>query len=88
MRSTLLFIVNLALEIYTFLLLARALLSWARMDPYHPVAQFLYRVTEPILAPIRRAMPNTGMLDFSPLVAMILIMILQTLLRGLLLTSF
>lgn len=69
-------VVSVIAQIYAFLFLARALLSFTGIDPYHPVSQFLYRLTEPVLAPIRRLLPQTGMVDFSPMVAMILIMVL------------
>lgn len=58
------------LEIYGLILLFRALSSWFNMDPYHPISQVLYRLTEPVLAPIRRVLPPVGMMDFSIVVAM------------------
>ena len=64
-------------------ILARVLVSWiapGRMD--NPVVAFIYQVTEPILAPIRRIMPNTGMFDFTPIVAMILLTIILSVLRA------
>ncbi len=69
-------LVGFVIQIYAFLFVARALVSWTGIDPYHPAAQFLYRVTEPVLAPIRRVLPQTGMMDFSPLVAMLLISVI------------
>ncbi|HEC22392.1 MAG TPA: YggT family protein [Chloroflexi bacterium] len=78
---TILSILNVFLNLYGLLLLLRVLVSWMRLDPYtNPVARFLYAVTEPVLAPIRAVLPSTGMIDFSPLVAMILIFALQRLL--------
>jgi len=47
------------------------------MDLYHPLRQALDRIVEPMLAPIRRILPPTGMLDFSPLVLLILLQILS-----------
>jgi len=76
-------LVNLVVQIYAFLFVARALLSFTGIDPYHPVAQFLYRLTEPVLAPIRRVLPQTGMIDFSPMVAMLLIIVLGQILVAL-----
>jgi YggT family protein len=55
------------------------------MDPYHPVRRFLDRIVEPMLAPIRRIVPLIGMLDFSPLILIILIQLVGNLLRRLLL---
>jgi YggT family protein len=51
----------------------RIILSWVGMDPQNPVVVFLHEITEPILAPIRRFMPRMGMLDLSPMVAIILL---------------
>ena len=56
------------------------------MDPYHPIRRGLDRIVEPMLAPIRRVVPSVGMLDFSPLVLIILIQILGGLLIRLLYT--
>ncbi len=51
----------------------RIILSWVGMDPRNPVVVFLHDITEPILGPIRRFMPRMGMLDLSPMVAIILL---------------
>ncbi len=59
-----------ALEV---LILARVLMSWLNPRFEGPVARLLYATTEPILAPIRRILPSTGMVDFSPIVAFLLI---------------
>jgi YggT family protein len=61
-------------------IIARSLLSWFNMDPRSPLIQALNSVTEPILEPIRRIMPRLGMIDFSPLVA---ILVLSFVARGL-----
>lgn len=73
------------LQLYSFVLLARALISWIpNMDPYHPAVQFLFQVTEPVLEPIRRVIPPLGgMVDISIIVAFLAIMFLQSLLRSL-----
>ena len=65
------------LTIYKYILLASVIISWVNADPYNPVVNFIYRVTEPLLRRIRRHMPNTGMIDFSPLVAFALIYVIQ-----------
>ena len=67
------------LYLYTLAIFARAILSFFPMrpgSPIAPVAQFLYRITEPVLAPIRRALPSMGGLDLSPLVVILGIQIL------------
>ena len=56
---------------------ARVLLSWFRLSPYHPVVNFIYQITEPILRPLRNIIPPLGMLDISPIVALILIYIIR-----------
>jgi YggT family protein len=58
-------------------MLARVLLSWVRVSPYHPAVEFLYRITEPILAPLRRVIPPVGMVDISPVIALLLLQIVQ-----------
>ncbi len=68
----------LVVRLYEFVLLARVLISWVRVDPYNPVVQFLFQITEPVLAPIRRALPQTMGIDFSPLIALLLIQVLLT----------
>jgi YggT family protein len=65
------------LTIYKYVLLASVIISWVNADPYNPIVNFIYRITEPLLTRIRRHMPNTGMLDLSPLVAFALIYVLQ-----------
>jgi YggT family protein len=67
------------LRLCSLVLLGRVIVSWVDPGMMHPVSHFIYRVTEPILAPIRRILPRTGPIDFSPLVVMILIMILSQL---------
>jgi YggT family protein len=73
-------IISLVFQVFSLLLLARILISWVQLDPYNPVVQFLHSATEPVLAPIRRRLPSTGMFDLSPLVAIIGAMILQQIL--------
>ena len=72
----------LVLQIYQFILLARVLLSWfPDIDRSNPIIQFLYDITEPVLQPIRNMLPQTGMIDLSPLIVFGIIWILMTLLR-------
>jgi YggT family protein len=61
----------LFIQLLTWSVVARSLLSWFPIDQSSPLYQLLFRVTEPIIEPIRRFMPNTGMMDMSPLVAII-----------------
>ncbi len=66
-----------------FLLIARVVTSWLTPTGGGGVVAFIYQVTEPILAPIRRAIPATGGIDWSPLVAMLLLGVLVRLLSQL-----
>lgn len=71
------------LSIYQFILLARILTSWfPEIDRRNPLIQFLYDVTEPVLRPIREMMPPAGFggMDFSPMVVVLGIYIVQMLL--------
>ncbi len=83
--NTVVEILSMALQIYSYVLLARALLSWIpNLDPYNPIVQFLFQITEPVLDPIRKLIPPLGgMIDISIIVAFFGIMILQFLLASL-----
>jgi YggT family protein len=67
------------LQLYSYILLARALVSWIpNLDPYHPAVQLLYRVTEPVLEPIRKLVPPLGgTIDISIIIAFFALIILQ-----------
>lgn len=86
MISGLLRIINIVFTLYSFAIIARSLLPWFRVDPYHPAVQFLIQITEPLLAPIRRSIPTVGGLDFSPMVALLILWFIEQLLRTLLLS--
>jgi YggT family protein len=66
-------VVCLLFTFLTIAIFARAIVSWFNMDPRSPLIQILDAVTEPILDPIRRIMPRLGMIDLSPLVAILLL---------------
>ena len=71
----------LLIRLYTFILLARILVTWIpNLDPYHPIMQLLFQVTEPVLEPARKLIPPIGMIDISPIVVFIVLGILQDLL--------
>jgi len=65
------------LTVYKYILLASVVISWINADPYNPIVNFIYRVTEPVLSRVRRRMPNTGMVDLSPIVVFLLIYLVQ-----------
>ncbi|GAB4531853.1 MAG: YggT family protein [Anaerolineae bacterium] len=90
--SALLMAVNVIFQVAALAILARVILSWlpmagVRIDPYHPLIRFLYQITDPILEPIRR-FATFGMMDFSPVVALILLEIVRRVLVAALLGSF
>jgi YggT family protein len=58
------------------IILGRVLMSWVDPTFSRPLGQFLYSITEPILAPIRRVLPQTGMFDLSPLVVLLVLSVL------------
>jgi YggT family protein len=76
----LIYFIDVFFTLLSLAILARVLLSWVRVSPYHPAVEFLYRITEPILAPLRRAIPPLGMVDISPVIALILLQIIQQIL--------
>lgn len=78
-------LIQLTSTILTLIILADVILSFF-MSPFHPLRQTLDQIVGPLLAPIRRIMPNTGMLDFSPLILLILIQLLESVLIQLLLS--
>ncbi|MBP1724997.1 MAG: YggT family protein [Deltaproteobacteria bacterium] len=71
-------ILDIALTVYMWLVIARALLSWVNPDPYNPIVRFLYNTTEPVLQALRRRLPLFfGGVDFSPLLVVLVIVFLQ-----------
>lgn len=83
--STLSDVIGLVFQIYIFIVIARALVSWVNPDPYNPIVRFLYQATEPVLARIRRVIPSQfGGFDFSPIILLLALSLLQRLLLRLL----
>ena len=84
MRS-ILSIILLVLDIYIWLLIAAAVLSWlvafnvvnTRNQVVAMVGDFLYRITEPVLRPIRNILPNLGGIDVSPVVLILIIILIK-----------
>jgi YggT family protein len=73
---TIAWLIDYLLWIYMWIIIIRALISWVNPDPWNPIVRFLHQVTEPVLRPIRRRLPSTA-IDFSPLVVILAIMVLQ-----------
>ena len=71
-------VLDVALNVYMWVIIIRALISWVNPDPYNPIVQMLTRVTEPVLRPIRKlAPPHKIGIDLSPLIAILAIIFLQ-----------
>lgn len=67
-------VLDMALNFFMWVIIIRALITWVNPDPYNPIVQFLTRVTEPILSPIRRLLPTYRIgLDLSPFIAILVI---------------
>lgn len=89
--SVVITVVNAVFQLAALAILARVILSWlpmagVRIDPYNPLIRFLFRITDPILDPIRR-FATFGMVDFSPIVALILLEVVRRVLVGVLVGS-
>jgi len=86
----LLYFIDLVLNLYVFVLIAAALLSWlvafnvvnTRNPLVAMLGEFLYRITEPVLRPIRNMLPNFGGIDISPIVAILAIYFIQIVIIG------
>ncbi len=72
-------LVDFVLLLYFVLLLARVVISLVNADSYHPIVPLVIQLTEPVLKPIRRLLPNIAGLDFSPMVALLVIMLARVL---------
>jgi len=71
-------ILNYALTLYLFIIIARAVLSWVNPDPYNPIVRFIHNVTEPVLYQVRSRLPMVfGGMDLSPMVVLFMIVFLQ-----------
>ncbi|MBA5865717.1 MAG: YggT family protein [Nitrospira sp. CR1.3] len=70
-------ILDTVLWLYMWVIIARALISWVNPDPWNPIVQFLERVTEPVLSPIRRWVGWRMGIDLSPIIAILVITFLQ-----------
>ena len=87
--QSLFMLIDTILGLYVWILIASAILSWlvafnvvnTRNRAVYVIGDFLYRVTEPVLAPIRRIMPNLGGLDLSPIIVILIIFFARNLMR-------
>lgn len=70
--------------VLTIIILLRAVVSWFTVNPSNPLVVILYRITEPILAPLRRIIPRIGVIDITPVIAIVLLLIIGNVARWLL----
>jgi YggT family protein len=72
-------VMDLALNIYFWIVIARAVLTWVNPDPYNPIVRFLHRSTEPVLNSIRRRLPTSfGGIDFAPMIVILAIIFMRS----------
>ncbi len=71
-------VLDVVLNIYMWVIIIRALISWVNPDPYNPIVQILQRITEPVLRPLRKLVPPYKVgIDFSPFIAILIIIFLR-----------
>lgn len=71
-------VIQVGLTLYMWIIIIRALISWVSPDPYNPIVRALYRITEPVLQPVRRWIPTGGLgIDLSPVIVIFVIIFLQ-----------
>ena len=71
-------VISLVFQIYIFIVIARAIVSWVNPDPYNPIVRFLYNATEPILARMRRYLPlQFSGIDLSPIALLLALSIIE-----------
>lgn len=75
-------IIATLLQLLSFAILIRALLSWVNPDPSNPIVQFLVAITEPVLQPLRQIVPRVGMIDITPMVALIVLQVIAGMVAG------
>jgi YggT family protein len=80
-------LINILVQLFTILIIVKIFLSYF-MSPYHPLRMNIDRIVDPMLRPIQRIVPPLGMLDFSPLVLIIIIQVLGRIIINILLSLF
>ncbi len=71
-------LISLATKIYSMIIIGRVILSWVNPDPNNAIAVFIVRLTEPVLGPVRRVIPSFGGMDFSPILVLVGIQVLES----------
>ena len=70
-------IVATLIDLYSIVVLAAVVMSWVQADRRNPIVQWVYSMTEPVLAPIRRVLPPLGGLDLSPMVLLVVLRVVR-----------
>ena len=71
-------VLDIALTIFMWIIIARAILSWVSPDPYNPIVRFIHNITEPVLYQVRKKIPlSFGGMDFSPIIILLAVIFLQ-----------
>lgn len=81
-------VVNIIFEVLIWLIIIRCFLSFIPHNPYQPLIKFIYEVTEPVMAPFRRIIPAAGGIDFSPIIVVLAVSLLQRIMIRLLTSLF
>jgi YggT family protein len=72
--------VRILFFILQFAIIVRALMSWFNPSPENPIVRIVFEITEPVLAPLRRIVPRIGMMDITPIVAILLMQVIESVL--------
>jgi YggT family protein len=79
-------VVNTAFTVLVWLIIGRCILSFIPHNPYQPIIKFIYDITEPVMSPFRRLLPTAGGIDFSPILAVFAVSLVQKLVYSLLIS--
>jgi YggT family protein len=72
-------LIDRLIDLYSLVIIGAVVVSWTNVSPDHPAVRLLHRVTEPVLAPVRRALPDVGGVDLSPVVVLVVLQLLGSL---------
>jgi len=75
--SFIILVINIFAELFFLALIIRIILSWINVNPYNPISKITYQITEPLLGKIRQYIKPLGMFDFSPMIAIIILEVIQ-----------
>ena len=82
--SFIILVINIFCELFFLALIIRIILSWINISPYNPISRITHQITEPLLGKIRQYIKPLGMFDFSPMIAIILLEVIQRVVASLL----